>query len=525
LVALCIYIKVSVSSIPKNKLFKYKELLEELLNLGKFPELISIFEKNLSKLYKIYRSDFMICKIRSLLKRRIEPTLEDRLSKIDLEKMQSAMRNIVDNTSNNNDYFEPIFGQPNLSTSKIKSIINKIQSNSIKLTLRLLPSNDKSSEIANEIFHTLLVSNNFTQNLIKIRPYFGIKLIELELFEKHDFFYSYLKTMLSNTDSILYYELTNSCNVDTQLNYYIPASNKFLSYILNDAKNAETLYAWKPVGDGIISILDDLYKSKGSDPYNMPLDDFSDEGKWKSPIFAGIRFFDIMVAKAIHQNIEWHMWLYYFDHWTDRICRNYDPQRKYVDLSEQFPTKYSYLLYEIISVIINWIKLVKILPKEKPNFIIQKNNLETENNSIIKCSMLCLGRSIGSIVNCELVSFKFKKNILMMVFNLYFDLRLIVGSEIYSLVLLNSVINQGMRFREIDSNYLGSIIHAFIENDNIPHKYEHVNEAIQELFDAYYKKFGLDNLKEHVDYTNNHGKVVISAPFGNRYSVRITPES
>jgi hypothetical protein len=438
-----------------------------------------------------------------------------------LEKMRSALRDVNTSALDKNDKHETVSGVTDQKFYKFKFSLHKVQARFLRIIMRLLPSNEKNSAIAKDIFHLLLVSNKFILNLVKIRPYFGIKLIELEIAQMNDFFYNYLKTMVVNTDSILYYELKNSCNVDSQLNYFIPASNRFLAHVLDNAKNAENLHAWKPVGDAIIIVLDDIYKSNRDDPYNMPLDDFDSEDKWKSPIFAGIRFFDIMVSKAIHQNIKWHMWLYYFEHWTERICRNYNPNQNYVDLNSEFPTKYSYLLYEIISVLRSWIRLAEILPEEKPNFQIHKNNLETENSSILKCCILCLGRSIGSIVTCKSISLKFKKYILEMFFNLYFDMRVLVGKEICSQVLLNSVINQGSGYRKIDESYIGTIISAFIENDNIPFKVEYVNEAIQIMFNSYYNKFGLGGLNEYVDFTNQNGTVILTNRYGGEYRVEL----
>ena len=36
----------------------------------------------------------------------------------------------------------------------------------------------------------------------------------------------------------------------------------------------------------------------------------------------GIRFFDIMVNKALEQKIGDHMWLYYLGYWTEKIVNN-----------------------------------------------------------------------------------------------------------------------------------------------------------------------------------------------------------
>ena len=85
-------------------------------------------------------------------------------------------------------------------------------------------------------------------------------LIQLDIYQKHDLFDSYLKIMLSNTDSVLYYEMKSIGYADTNLNYYIPTSNKFLAHVIDNAKNAEDLHAYKPVGEYIISYLDDIYK-------------------------------------------------------------------------------------------------------------------------------------------------------------------------------------------------------------------------------------------------------------------------
>jgi hypothetical protein len=122
---------------------------------------------------------------------------------------------------------------------------------------------------------------------------------------------------------------------------------------LHDAARAQELAIYKPFGDYGLRKLAGLRSEPAADRYNSPLGFYAERDKWACPLYAVIRFFDIMVLEALHQDIQWHMWLYYYPHFVKDILFNLAPHDS-VELEREWPTPYHYLLYEIISNLCTW---------------------------------------------------------------------------------------------------------------------------------------------------------------------------
>ena len=181
-------------------------------------------ENHLDSLVRIYRNDFFLTKIRE----RLNPPLEIILRKIHETKNGNVRKN---------------------KKSKIRVSFEKWLSSK-------LPSYSKETEAAHDIFHQLLLSENFVYSIVQKRPYFAIELLNRPFHEKYDFLNLYIAALLSDTSSILYYEIQNNQNISSSQRYYISESNRFLHYLLKDAKVGKKLSVWKPFGDYSLSFLD-----------------------------------------------------------------------------------------------------------------------------------------------------------------------------------------------------------------------------------------------------------------------------
>jgi hypothetical protein len=144
--------------------------------------------------------------------------------------------------------------------------------------------------------------------------------------------------------------------------------------MFKDCKIAEKYMSWKPIGDSVINELDKLKRNESPDFYNLPMDDYYDDGKWKSTLYMAILYFDIMVSSALHQGITWHMWLYYFPHFIEGMLNNYNPESRLIDRNAEWPTKYEYLMYSIIATLCHWTGIIKDLPVDQENIILKSNN-------------------------------------------------------------------------------------------------------------------------------------------------------
>jgi len=87
--------------------------------------------------------------------------------------------------------------------------------------------------------------------------------------------------------------------------------------------NVEQFRLYKPIRDFVERHLDELQQHPEQDFYNRKPGNVYDEERDRWSVYMGIRFFDIMITQALYQGIEWHMWLYYFPPFVERMVRNY----------------------------------------------------------------------------------------------------------------------------------------------------------------------------------------------------------
>src|SRR5262249_23098901 len=160
------------------------------------------------------------------------------------------------------------------------------------------PSNKPFASDAERLLQRLLSSKDFASSVARIRPYFGLILLEIDLRERDYFLDNYLSNLLLNPGSVLYREIRESQNSDG-CSYAVPKFNKILDHLFNDARVAERLHVWRPIGETIIRELDRLKRYPSEDAYNRVADrEFQDEEQWESPLVAGVFLFDLMVTKA-----------------------------------------------------------------------------------------------------------------------------------------------------------------------------------------------------------------------------------
>ncbi len=249
----------------------------------------------------------------------------------------------------------------------------------------------------------------------------------------------------------------------------IPKSNRLLRFLLNDAKEAEKMGVWKPIGDEVLHFLEERSAFPEKDTYNFPVNDFGgeDDEIERSPVNLGIQFFDIMVTRALHQGVEWHMWLYYFHIFVEKIVQNYHPHSS-ADLSREYPTRYSKFLYKIINVYEGWIENVKVMaPSKQSNVVLHSTDNFHDNGNIPKSSIIDLGFSLEHILLSENISERFKRYLMDIVFRLYFELRKDSVTEDYGKVLFAVLKGKGIfdkkEFRDVVMVYFQQI-------DQIPYR-------------------------------------------------------
>ncbi len=191
---------------------------------------------------------------------------------------------------------------------------------------RWLSGRDGRQRYVREIIDSVFLDRSFVAVLVQIRPYLGISLIDKwksHPSEKFTFVDMYLESMLKTRNSVLYRELRDNQNMSGMHRYHIPESNLLLKFFLADATKAKELRVYKGIGDATIKLLEEAPRNPLGDPYNRAMGDFQEDMLYEDPIYAAKHFFEIMVLEALHQDIGWHMWLYYLRSMIDLMSKNY----------------------------------------------------------------------------------------------------------------------------------------------------------------------------------------------------------
>ncbi|MCU4973949.1 hypothetical protein OB955_14535 [Halobacteria archaeon AArc-m2/3/4] len=326
-------------------------------------------------------------------------------------------------------------------------------------------------------------------------PDLGVNLIpdEIEDFDKSEFVDIYIRSLHSDINSTLYQEIKNN-RFGEGKRYRIEEENRLLSALFSDCNVAKDVAVYNPIADSVKENIQ-RQRRKDHDEYNNHQGMFKyghDESRFRDPIFVGIRFFDIMVTESLYQHIEWHMWLYYLSTFSKRICSNF----KIIDESKrnhEFPNDYAYLLKEISSILVKWIRLSH---RETSEVRIGLENVAPnhENGDIIKSSIRCLVEFHKQILTCDDIPGSFKRDISYQVFKLHFDLYFsheTIANQ-YSEVIVLCMLERCEEYSRDSDQYRNLImnhLHTIDSIDLLP-----INES-SESIDELSQRFRLDDYR------------------------------
>lgn len=393
-----LFIRYTRARLRKNKISVFQKLSESLLQENKFSELLFLIEKNYKRLFKIYKADFLLNRLKKKL------TL-DPIFQIDFSAFGLPSNQINDDES---------------SITWIEKSKRTVLS-SIQDYLIYIPAGERESRIAEKIISRVLLSNKFNGHLSRINPTICLKILDFKFRERKKFQALFVKNLLKDRSSIIYFEIYYSQEMTGIYRYKLDEHNPFLFYFLNDANKANELAIYKPFGDSFLEYLDELHLSNKTDKYNQPILNYFEEDRWDCPLHTIIRFFEIMVIEALYQNIEWHMWLYYFPSFVTKILRNLDPDPT-VDLSREWPTPYHYLLYELLSVLRNFVRAIEEIPVDQENIVLDNERVDHENDNIPKSAILAIGLIVKDIIMTDKLEDRFKSYLIKTVLRLLSEL-------------------------------------------------------------------------------------------------------
>lgn len=388
----------------------------------------------------------------------------------------------------------------------------------LKWVANILPDSETNKGLADQAIRVALSNKSFVHWCSENRPYLVLPVLQLGRLTGEAFVDLFFQVQLGDPTSILYAELKNNQNLSSSHRYEFPSGNRLLFHTVGQPKEAERVQIWRPIGEKMILVLSELRKRPEADDYNLPLEDYADTGRWESPLSMGILFFDLMVSEAIYKGIQWHMWLYYMTHVTDRICANFAPHAS-ADPTREFPTKYSYVLYEISSVLRDWISIVDELPVDQPNSILRSTLPDNENGNPIKSSMIAFAQHVHSVLMCQRIPERFKSDLAEQAFNKYIDLLKLRRGPQYAEAFLNVLLLGGTYERKEDPTYLGTLIAAALDWEPALFNDDGARPLLAALVAAFEEKHGREALRNYVAFTSNQTGITLLRDGGGRMDV------
>lgn len=287
------------------------------------------------------------------------------------------------------------------------NILNKARG----IVANWLPRYSRSQEAATHTLRRVLVNEPLVRELAMVAPELGLRLLAHEIPERDVFLDKWVSSLLRDRASVLYYEIEHNQNTGLGGRYHYPEANRVIYALLRDAKRAEELAIYKPLGDFVIRRFGVKFRKGGADRYNDALDDFYDRGRGRDPVHAVLRSFDFMVSEAAYQGVQWHMWLYYVPLFVEKIERNVQPSKD-VDITNEWPTPYHYFLYDCFTLLWSWIGIAKEIRDGRPHSSPESVDTEHENENIPKSAGIALGQAWFTVAESTRIHDRFKKYLL-----------------------------------------------------------------------------------------------------------------
>jgi hypothetical protein len=401
--SLFVILRLKYAKIRPSNIKTYRDLIEELSFQKEYFLLANSLDRNLDRLFLYSRQRTLV---QGFLDWCLDTLKPNNLSEAELRF--GAILSIVSFVSLLGDKVET----PPESTDPLRKISHKVNDFYKHFYIRLYKIIkwlffDKSvSRYADEILGKFIYQRDFAEYLVSKKPKLAIRLLENKSRNNDQSPHILIEAFMADSKSLLYSEVYKNLGGDTPL----------LSSLIGDLSKAEDLNVYRPIGEFNIQYLKDQSRLKDDELQYEADVRFEEHLKLKNPIYAGIFFFDALVRRAIEQRFAWHMWLYYLSYWIEGIVEN--AKSEYWGRQTEFPNRYAYLLYELVSHQKSWIR--DYIGKD----MIEVDNLEKhENENVFKCICDSLSRGVASILSSDQIPYQFKIYIAEMIWGLVLDLK------------------------------------------------------------------------------------------------------
>lgn len=339
---------------------------------------------------------------------------------------------------------------------------------------------------ASWVYGHLLCNENFIVKAANKYPeLFAIAFsgMETDRASNEDIVKLYVECLFENKNQLLVQELkimadTSSSVLQMSQEFNIP----ILYSLFAHTKAASNNYVWYPVGEGTVKSL--KYDTEQKEFLIKKYDSDLDAELWNQKIYISIMYFNYMVRETIFRDSEWHMWLFYFRHFTDQLIEIIPSSNDYNEDSET-PSFTHKMISEQFSIMNDWLDLAK----------------EQETDHRVIDTIRCLGWCIHSICNADSskISVKFKRSQIDLILSTYFqfshfpeNIGATTAREWLETLFLNPYgVDHGIPNRTAE--YLEALKDAWDEFDKVPYQNHENNGSIEHFEETVLRPIGLIN--------------------------------
>lgn len=238
----------------------------------------------------------------------------------------------------------------------------------------------------NIIYCNIILNDTFLDNVANSNPYIFSQIIQ-ELNEQDlkddDFVNRYLKTLITNKNGNFFREIRNNQNLGQFDAYSIDEERPILYALFKDIKVCSINQAWRGIGEPAILEMHEEAKKEYSVLRESDREQENDT-TWSFRITIAIWYFDIMVREAIRQNINDHMWMFYYRHFVSVLISNMQE----LPFANSDVNRYSRnfdLIEDVFSKMMDWKDVI----------------IKSKNNKLSKSVYDCIGQCIYEVATTD----------------------------------------------------------------------------------------------------------------------------
>lgn len=406
---------------------RFSALVAELLERREYPTLIHVLSRHWSQIQGLAKRGTPFLRLHDSLKPDLSSPFEDFVRDLSEKEGHSSKEKTP----------KGLKALAAKSTKELRLRLFALLESSLGRSIRL------RSSLASSVGR-LLRDQTLAREVALNRPGLGLRMLETEHHEVHSFIEVYFRSLIFEPASSLYRELNDTSNFSSGEHFHLPDESRVLKYLFDDASRAEELAVYSPIGDSVIRELDKHRSDPESDPGNSRVPHkFQELERKTSPLFIGLKFFDVMITRSLEQGIQWHMWLYYLPIFLEKALRQYRPLPQSPSPWESDKTIYDEFIEEIFWMLEAWVSSVTRLDLSREGVRLQSTSADHENDNLVKSSMLALGLCIRHLWNSQNVTQAKKDDLATGTLRKVLELRRSPELKQYSAALLNSVLAGG----------------------------------------------------------------------------------